>query len=634
MRKILGLLLCLLWSAPASAATYYVATSGSSPAGSNANAGSLGAPWLTIGYAMSHVACGDIILIRAGTYAALNNQTTPVTSCASFAAAVTVRAYPSEAVHIPTFNLYTERYIIYENLILDGAPSGALQDTISICGGCSPQGSGGGYNRFLNLDVHGMNGTALHDSGNTTIVSINPGGVGHNEFIGGKYHDCYGPEFGGADPEATCHGIYMSTNNNLVDGAELYNMNAYAIHIYNFTGPGLVNPSNNIIRNNYIHNTGKRDVTVFALAIVVGDDNQAYNNIIAFSTAGISIQAQALRALVYNNTVYGVGTAGSGAALSTKGCGTQCYPAISINPGATNTIVRNNIAYGNNSDSVDNSGTGSTINSNVTSNPSFVNAGGSFLLKTDFRIPASGPAYQTGADLSAVFTSDTAGGTRVVPWDIGAYAVLTDIPGAGCATSADDFAGTGSLGISWARMKDAANATAARVNGVAVATTTGIDIAYACTSATRTANQWSEVILDSTISATTQAASTVRASGSTDTTWTLYGGYVDAGHWYIFKIVNGASTLLRSGTGTFIANDAIRTRIVGQLITMNQNGTPITGASVSDSAITAANPAGMAFYTDSGSTGIRAWSSGDEAATPDPNPPAGNSPLSRTRLHR
>lgn len=63
MKKLLILLL-LIVSISANAATYYI-----SPTGSNSNTGGISSPWLTLTYACAHAtAPGDIIHVNAGTY--------------------------------------------------------------------------------------------------------------------------------------------------------------------------------------------------------------------------------------------------------------------------------------------------------------------------------------------------------------------------------------------------------------------------------------------------------------------------------------------------------------------------------------------------------------------------------------
>lgn len=58
------LILLLFLACVANGATYYVATTGN-----NGNAGSIGAPWLTIRYGVNTMAASDTLNVRAGTYA-------------------------------------------------------------------------------------------------------------------------------------------------------------------------------------------------------------------------------------------------------------------------------------------------------------------------------------------------------------------------------------------------------------------------------------------------------------------------------------------------------------------------------------------------------------------------------------
>jgi len=73
--------------------TYYVATASSSPPGSDANAGTIDAPWLTLAKAVASVVSGDTVYFRAGTWnEALNLSGKAYLSTTLFA------RYPSDAV--------------------------------------------------------------------------------------------------------------------------------------------------------------------------------------------------------------------------------------------------------------------------------------------------------------------------------------------------------------------------------------------------------------------------------------------------------------------------------------------------------------------------------------------------------
>ncbi len=408
----------LLSAFPAHAATKYVATWGSDGA-----AGSSDAPWRTPNYALAHAACGDIVLMRAGTYDSLNTVAVPSTSCSSFENALTLKAYPNEAVHLPTIVVHSERFLIFENLILDGAPNGQAEETISIGGGHAI-GQGAGYLRFVNVDIHGPNTSPFPEGyGGAAVVSLSQGSVGFNEFIGGRLHDAVGESYS----IRKMHGFYVLSPSNLIDGVEIYNIDAYAIVNYN-DNPASV-PSNNVYRNNYIHHTGKADRTVFAIGITVGSNNKVYNNIITRSTNGIAQGPTGSGTLIANNTIYGL-----------RGGGIQRYPAIEA-AGSFSVTIQNNIVFGNGiQNSIDTSGaTDPTASNNLTTDPSFVNASGSFSLALDFAISAASQARDTGTGIALV-GHDYGGVQRPVNFvsDIGAFeytgAAPSPPPGAGTAS--------------------------------------------------------------------------------------------------------------------------------------------------------------------------------------------------------
>ena len=76
MKKILSLILFLfLFGLSIGQTTYYVSPTTASPAGNNANAGTISAPWATLSYAISQVTTsGDIIHVNAGIYPAISTQ--------------------------------------------------------------------------------------------------------------------------------------------------------------------------------------------------------------------------------------------------------------------------------------------------------------------------------------------------------------------------------------------------------------------------------------------------------------------------------------------------------------------------------------------------------------------------------
>jgi len=190
-----------------------------------------------------------------------------------------------------------------------------------------------------------------------------------SEIINCKIHDIGTNNFH--------HGIYVTASNVLIDGCEIYAV----------TGSGIVNysqgatPQNNIFRRNYIHGTGTYTASIaMAIGLYTAGNNQVYNNIVANNQEGIDITTN--NNLVYNNTVYGNGV-GFG--------GKCCFPTIKNNLGSGN-VIKNNIVFGNQVNSIDTNGSsGTVVSNNLSSNPFFVDAG-----NNRFDLQAGSPAIDAG----------------------------------------------------------------------------------------------------------------------------------------------------------------------------------------------------------------------------------------------
>jgi hypothetical protein len=98
-RAVVLLLALGLGGGPVAASTYYVATNGL-----DSNNGSLGAPWASVGKAVSVVNGGDTVLIRGGTY---RETVTIGHGGSSLNNPITYQAYPGEVPVISGANLCT-----------------------------------------------------------------------------------------------------------------------------------------------------------------------------------------------------------------------------------------------------------------------------------------------------------------------------------------------------------------------------------------------------------------------------------------------------------------------------------------------------------------------------------------------
>ena len=199
------------------------------------------------------------------------------------------------------------------------------------------------------------------------------------------------------------HGIYLETSNVTVENCIITGNHSVGVHIYSSDYAC----DNNIVRYCFVdgNDTG-------GILLSKGTGNKAYYNIVCRTAANPAIDCEysGINSEVYNNTCYG-----------------NLSYAIHIGSGITGTIVRNNCLIGNNDEYVDyyDEGTGTTETNNIKDvdalyDPAdyFVNAGGSYLLDTDFATKAEAASINAGIDVS--LTEDYFGNPMVGVPDIGA----------------------------------------------------------------------------------------------------------------------------------------------------------------------------------------------------------------------
>ncbi|MEZ4270181.1 MAG: right-handed parallel beta-helix repeat-containing protein [Myxococcota bacterium] len=377
-RGMMNVLVLMLVPVVVNAAEYYVAKTGN-----NSGDGSVGDPWLTLNYASSQLAAGDILYIKAGTYN--ENLDNVIPSGTSWANATTIAAYQNDVVTVAgipasfrTIYISNRQYIIIRGLIVEGTD------------GIPSQGGGGECIKSENSDHIRVSDCELRNARNQGFL-ISKGSFFellnltiHNNGIGATSNQV--------------HGIYFSgTANSIVDGCRVYDNHAFGIHLWHNTQSN----NNNIIRNNTTYGNG-------ASGIIVGGgvDNLVYNNVayqngFRFNGSGVTVGfgASPDRNQLYNNTTYD-----------------NVKNGIDIVSG-TGTVVKNNIAFNNNtSPQINDAGSGTIISNNLTTDPVFVNA-----TTNDFHLQSNSPAIGKGVPLTAV-TTDFDGKPRdpSAP-DIGAF---------------------------------------------------------------------------------------------------------------------------------------------------------------------------------------------------------------------
>jgi len=311
---------------PTAGTIYYVAAGGS-----DGNPGTDTLPFRTISYAVSRLAPGETLLVKNGTYAeSLIHSIPPGTSWDS---PVTVAAYPGHTVILrpPAGAEFVLRftapqaYIIVDGLILDG-----VNVTLDVVKITETSGMSAHHIRIQHCEVmNSKTGMGILISGANTVF---------NEILFNKIHH-NGNVYDGGDAN---HGIYLTTDHNLIEGNELYeHRRGYGIHLF-----GDTQSFNRIIRNWVHDNSDGMDIhgdgNLVALNLVwnhgiginlgnsgsVQGGNEIYQNTMYRNEGAVSVRAGVLSTRIINNIVQ----ASSG------------YPANSIlDHGGINTQIEHNV---------------------------------------------------------------------------------------------------------------------------------------------------------------------------------------------------------------------------------------------------------------------------------------------------
>ncbi len=375
---------------------YYVATNGN-----DSNPGTISKPFRTIVRGSREIASGDTLYIRAGIYNegmyhGLGNFSFRNGTPSAYTRYV---AYPGEekkvviknpkssiaSPHVVAFS-DNSAYIELRGLVFDGINNVR----------------GPGLKGIPFIPGYGIKGIR---SGRIIGNVIRNSGMG---LGGGRDSNIMGNEIYGMSD----YGMYTGGGDNgMVEGNIFHDCGGYAIHHYASSATGKT-INNWIFRKNIIYRTGRAydhaltgDKLRKSPAVIIGSGsyNKFYNNIIYDSHGGISVAYRAVDSLIANNTVYGNDTTG----ISVSGS----------SGGSLRTRVINNIIYGNEGAPIVNTGTLTTFQNNLTTDPKFVSAS-----SRNFRLQVGSPAIDKGVKLFEVPKdfSDIAR-PRGKAYDIGAF---------------------------------------------------------------------------------------------------------------------------------------------------------------------------------------------------------------------
>jgi hypothetical protein len=400
--------------------TYYVATTGD-----DSHAGTIGSPFLTIQHCLGIMASGDTCIARGGHYSGFAVGYSYTTTGTSWDIPNTFMGYPGETVTIDCSPLTdnailfngipggtTLMYWILKDFVVDGT-NGLLS---SGADGSALIDGGGWYVRIQNVELSYPPRVGISNGANSNYWELLNLNVHHARTLAAN---------------DTGHGAYMKGDYLLVDGGIWHDNTGYGLQIYNGGTP----VSYAVVRNARIYNnyTGHlRTIQHGGGGMVMGSGagDVAYNDLIYDNFGnGLDIDYRCglfdsnfmtVPCEVYNNSIYG--NEQSAITLG-KDDPPMCNPFSTPAGGpCTMATVKNNICYGNTNGCITDIQSISTQANNLTSNPSYTNAGSS-----DFTLTSGSVARGYGLNLTSLAISglltDFADVARpaVAAWDAGAY---------------------------------------------------------------------------------------------------------------------------------------------------------------------------------------------------------------------
>lgn len=388
MARAVTILLVMLWSAPAWAVVKY-ADNGASGCGTSSttynpttrSCGSGSASmWNTIRSAADNLGAGNTLQIRAGIYT--ESCVNALVEGGTVGTPTRIEPYSGEAIVwikgtsdtrdcIISFSS-TQPYVTVDghnadgtgSMVLDGQNRNVTTDQAILVG-----------NNVDNITIQNLE---LKNSAESCINNIGSNSVVRFNVI----HDC------GTSGSYLWHGIYYAETGTEISDNTFYNIAGYAVHCYS----SAASCSSSQILRNRIYAVGTATDAQSGGILVDGASNVIRFNVIrcadGTSDFGIHIYTGATSTVVEQNSI------------------TNCGTAVNIASTTSGAVLRNNIFYGNVTNLLD-AGTGTTTTTNLTSNPSWVDAANADLhlsagsaaidACTDIGLSFDGPAPDCGA---------------------------------------------------------------------------------------------------------------------------------------------------------------------------------------------------------------------------------------------
>jgi parallel beta-helix repeat protein len=291
------------------------------PNGNDANAGTELAPVRTFARALSLVRPGMTLFLKGGVYQ--EELSGGIPSGVSWSAPVRIAGFPGQPAIVRPVG--TDRvlyfagpsYVVVDGLILDGAR--VAFDCIKITTG------GGGRSHHIRI----QNTEVMNAPGQGILLSD---GADSNEFISVRVHD------NGRSSDFV-HGMYITTNGNLIDNCDIYRNSGWGVHAY----PA---PNNLTVRGCRIYQNARAGARGEGIGLYGGQGLRALGNEVSGNAKGIAVDGTT-GAEVTGNRVHG-----------NRGEG------IVIRGPAQGTRVEGNTASGNGGGDLIDQGAGTRLGSN------------------------------------------------------------------------------------------------------------------------------------------------------------------------------------------------------------------------------------------------------------------------------
>jgi hypothetical protein len=361
------------------ATTYHVDKNVGSDTNSCTQAMNPAGPKQTIKSGISCLSAGDTLIVKAGTYDEIFNNpfsntgdgwTNKITVKAESPRSVIIK--PVSGDYAMLFESASQKYIELDGIEIDAS------NTLA-CGVCIRANAH--HIRFKN--------SAILNAANQGVLIVTEAGAspGFNEFINVEVANtawnrpCFGKD-GLTAENGFCHGFYISSNNNFLDGVNVHHSNGYGPQFYPRGNRG------NTIRNSLSHDNLGVGIGSF------GDGNRVINNV-TYNNGGGGLFIEETSNLVYNNTVYN---------------NPLGYGGMTIN--GTGHRVKNNLFFQNKV-----AGMPLDATNLVDTDPQFTDP-----VNGNFRLKATSPAINAGISLPGVATAiDGIRRPQGIASDIGSY---------------------------------------------------------------------------------------------------------------------------------------------------------------------------------------------------------------------